>query len=168
MCIVLCILLIVLTLLCTGLRSQYDPNLREHGYVRVTYKETLSDPENKDASVQKMWHPLMSGGAGELITDPKGVLFMAPNLVVDVSQPASPEPWKHGDIGDAEGLEKKNVWRKKKVMSDILEHRMLSFTHEQQDQWRTLNEFHERFQCSDQVPNLPFSLHAGGCTIAWK
>lgn len=98
-----------------------------------------------------------------MTTDPKGVLFMSPNLVIDLSTPAAPEAWKHGDVGDAEGLQKRDVWRKRKVMKDILEHRMLEFSHEQQDQWRALNEFHNHYKCSDEVPDLPLTLRAGAC-----
>lgn len=96
------------------------------------------------------------------MTDPKGLLYMANDLVIDVSKVEAPiEVWKHGDLADAEGLTKKDVWKKKRVMTDILEHRMTSFSHEQQDQWRALNEFHNSFQCSDDVPPLPLTLRAG-------
>lgn len=86
---------------------------------------------------------------------------MCPNISIDLSKSAPPEPWLYGNIGDAEGLQKKQVWSKSRVMSDILNHRMLSFSDDQQDQWRAVNEFHERFKCSDEVHNLPLTLRAG-------
>lgn len=141
--------------------SQYAPQLPEHGYVRVTYQAALDDPENMVEAPHKRWHPLTPDGSGGLMTDPKGVIFMEPGVVMDLSVPAKVETWKHGDIGDAEGLQKKDVWRKRRVMRDILDHRMVSFTKEQKDQWRALNEFHERYTCSDQVPNSPLTLRAG-------
>lgn len=47
------------------------------------------------------------------------------------------------------------------VLKDILEYRMLNFTPEQQDQWRAMKEFHDKFTTSDSVPNLPISIRAG-------
>lgn len=143
------------------LASQVDLNLPEHGYVRVTYKEALHDPESTDSTAQ-LWHPVISDGKGGRVTDPKGLFFINKDVVIDVShQQASVEVWKHGDIGDAEGLQKKETWSKKRVMHDILTHRMPSFTQEQQDQWRALSDFHESFRCSDMVPQLPLNLRAG-------
>lgn len=143
---------------------QYDPALPEHGYVRVQYRERLhDDAEHDTSSTTEMWHPLMEDEGGQRVSDPKGVLFMQRGIEVDLSQPPEAEVWKHGDVCDAEGLQKRDVWKKSRVMKDILRHRMLSFTEEQQDQWRALNEFHERFKCSDEVPNLPIQLRAGAC-----
>lgn len=149
--------------MCTLLLScrQKDLTLAEHGYVRVTYQETLHDSDANDDKTSQMWHPVVPDEKGGHKTDPKGLLFMVPHLQIDLSQPAPIEEWKHGDTADAEGLTKKDVWKKKKVMSDILNHRMLSFTDDQQDQWRALNEFHNRFKCSDEVPVLPLTLRAG-------
>lgn len=145
--------------MCPPCRTQYDPKLQEHGYVRATYKETLHDPEVK-RDVQ--WHPLIfDASVGQRVTDPKGLLFMAEDLVVDLEEAAPIEHWKHGDVGAAEGLTKRDVWKERKVMSDILDHTMLSFSQDVQDQWRALSSFHKRFRCSDEVPNLPLTLRAG-------
>ena len=67
------------------------------------------------------------------------------------------------DLGDAEGLKKKDVWFKRKVMSDILDHRMAAFTANQQDQWRALKAFHDQYETSDAVPSMPITLRAGVC-----
>lgn len=135
---------------------QHDPNLKEHGCVRVTYKEAVHDP---DGDVP--WLPVKYNEKGEKVTDPNGVFFMSHGLVIDLSKPPPIETWKHGDFSDAEGLQKKDVWKKGRVMNDILQHRMLAFPPEQQDQWRAINEFHTRYVRSDEVPNLPLTLRAG-------
>lgn len=144
---------------------QKDLTLPEHGYVRVTYQASLHDPDGRDVSLSQLWHPLIPDGRGGHKTDPKGLIFMAPNLEIDLSEPAPIEKWQHGDIGDAEGLAKNQVWKKRRVMKDILEHRMQPFTKEQKDQWRALKEFHDTFTCSDGVPSLPLTLRAGIVTL---
>lgn len=126
--------------------------------MRVHYKEAIHDEDNPLTSE---WLPKTQTSGGDRVTDPKGLLFMCKGFAPDLSQPALPERWKHGDVGDAEGLLKKDVWQKRKVMLDILKHRMTKFTPEQKDQWRALNDFHEQYHVSDQVPNLPISLRAG-------
>lgn len=138
---------------------QYDPNLIEHGRVRVTYKEAIHDAED----VTDQWLPKLETSEGKLESDPKGLLFMSQDFVADLSKPAKIETWKHGDTTDAEGLTKKDVWRKSKVLTDILQHRMTDFSPTQKDQWRALNHFHERFKLSDEVPHLPLHLRAGKC-----
>lgn len=134
--------------------------------MKVTYKESLHDPDDNDPTT-RLWHPVALDANGEgMITKPQGLLFMSPGINIDVSMPAMAESWKHGDLDDAEGLSKKDVWQKKRVMSDILNHLMATFTQEQQDQWRALNEFHERFKHSDEVQELPLVLRAGVCSCA--
>lgn len=139
---------------------QLDEKLVEHGGVRVTYKKSIHDPDQLEDSE---WGPKIYDGI-KRITDPKGLLFMSEGFVADLSKPAASESWHYADIGDAEGLSKAHVWKKKKVMSDILHHRMCEFSEEQQDQWRAMNEFHERFDVSDKVPALPLTLRAGTLT----
>lgn len=141
---------------------QRDANLPEHGYVRVHYKKALHDPD--DDTKTEPWHPVKYDEKGTMVTDEKGLFFMAAELQVNISEPAHAETWKHGDLGDAEGLVKRDVWKKKKVMEDILKHRMKDFTPEQKDQWRALGEFHDGYQCSDDVPTLPLTLRAGACS----
>lgn len=142
-----------------ALHVQVDEKLTEHGGVRVTYKAAIhdadADPHNDE------WLPKTETSEGKRVTDPKGIMFMTKDLKVDLSLAAQPEHWLHGDLRDAEGLSKKDVWRKSKVMSDILIHRMSAFTPEQQDQWRALNKFHELYKVSDEVPDLPLTLRAG-------
>lgn len=139
---------------------QADPNLKdEHGGVRVTYKLCIDDAS--EGATESEWLPLIETSDGKRVTDPKGLLFMSKGLVVDLSQPANSEPWRHGNVSDAEGLQKKDVWKKDKVLNDILRHRMVSFSTEERDQWRAINEFHHRFLRSDEVPNLPLTLRAG-------
>lgn len=137
--------------------AQFDPMLPEHGCVRVHCKESLHDTES-DA---EPWHPLKRDDDGALVTDPKGLMFMSEGIKVDLSKPVQPEKWKHGDIRDAEGLTRKDVWKKTKVMSDIIDHLMLPFSPEQQDQWRAIKYFHERYTRSNEVPNLPLVLRPG-------
>lgn len=139
--------------------AQRDPSLPEHGYVRVHYKEAVHDPEGDTTT--ELWHPVMHNQKGEKITDPKGIFFMASNLVIDISKPPRPEAWKHGDYSDAEGLQRKDVWKKKRVMSDILDFRITNLPAEKQDQWRALNEFHNRYRRSDEVPTLPLTIRSG-------
>lgn len=134
------------------------------------YKETLHeavDPQQGTCSSQTShagWLPMRDEDGVRKI-DPNGLLFMSEDVVVDLKNPASPEPWKRGDVGEAEGLKKKDVWKKRKVLSDIIEHRMLCFSPEEQDQWRCIKQFHQRYQISDEVPNLPLSLKAGVCYL---
>lgn len=136
-----------------------DEKLTEHGCVRVTYKAAIhdadADPHNND------WLPKVENSDGKRVTDPKGIMFMSKDVKIDLSKAAEPERWLYGDLRDAEGLSKKDVWRKSKVMSDILMHRMGAFTPEQQDQWRAINKFHELYRVSDEVPQLPLKLRAG-------
>lgn len=127
--------------------------------MRVTYKEAIHDADDPKQDLE--WLPRVINSEGKRVTDPKGLLFMAENFVADLSMPAPPETWKHGDFSDAEGLKKKDIWKKKKVLSDILLHRMIPFTEEQKDQWRAMNEFHTKYQLSDEVPCLPLALRAG-------
>lgn len=150
------------TVVVPAIRTQYDATLKEHGYVRVTYKAELHDPELESTSAtDDPWHPIKID-QGKRVTDPKGLMFMSEGVKIDLTVPPAPEKWLHGDLKDAEGLQKKDVWRKSKVMSDIVNHTMLSFSKEKQDQWRALNEFHLRYKHSDEVPNLsPFSIKAG-------
>lgn len=56
---------------------------------------------------------------GVQTTDEKGALIMREGAKVDLSTPAKIEVWRHGDIGDAEGLSKKDVWKKKKVFAHV-------------------------------------------------
>ena len=84
-------------------RYEYDPELPQHGYVRVTYKETLLDhPSDSD---RPEWKPHVQGPDGKWITRPEGLLFMKsfPSLAVapDI------EPWgKFASKKDAEGVKK--------------------------------------------------------------
>lgn len=59
--------------------------------------------------------PFKESEDGRLITDPKGVLFMRANAAIDLKNEAAVEPWKHGDVQDAEGLDSSDVWKKNKV-----------------------------------------------------
>lgn len=133
--------------------------LPEHGYVRVHYKERLHDPDGDDQA--NLWHPIKRDAKGEKVTDPKGLLFMSEGLEIDLSRAATPEKWKHGDLSEAEGLNKHDVWKKSRVLGDIINHTMLPFPPEQQDQWRAMHQFHQLYNVSDKVPDLPISIRAG-------
>lgn len=137
--------------------SQYDSTLKEHGYVKVKYKETLLDPPAGEPAML----PVIYNEEGKKVMDPKGFLFIRENVQIDLQQPAPKEKWRLGDAHDAEGLQRRDYWHKSKVMSDILNHRMQDFTAEQKDQWRALNWFHNTYQTSDALPDMPLSLRAG-------
>lgn len=90
---------------------QYDETQCNHGYVNVTYNNTLLDaPSHLPA-----WKPYKENEKGERITDPQGVLMMKANTVIDLNNPPEVEVWRHGDIGEAEGLLENDVWKKDKV-----------------------------------------------------
>lgn len=91
--------------------SQYDERLPEHGYVNVTYNETLVDPPRGQAA----FRPYVENEVGETSTDPKGLLMMKEDAVIDLNTPADVELWRHGDVHEAEGLDHKDVWKKDKV-----------------------------------------------------
>ena len=72
--------------------------------------------------------------------------------------PYTVEPWRYAEASDAEGLEKKDIWHRKKVMGDIRNHTAASFPPAQQDQWAALDAFHTQYATSDVVPCVPFSM----------
>ena len=72
------------------------------------------------------------------------------------------EPWLFAEKTDAEGLEKRQYWQKQKVMNDIRQHTALAFSPAQQDQWAALENFHDWYPTSNQVPTLPFSVTGEG------
>lgn len=90
---------------------QHDEKLPEHGCVHVTYYNTLLDPPPGEPEMK----PYTYNEKGDKITAPKGLLYMKEGAAVDLTIPASIEPWKHADVSDAEGLDKKDVWQKKKA-----------------------------------------------------
>ena len=64
--------------------------------------------------------------------------------------------WKHG--APTEGIPEKKTWQKERVFRDILEHRMLPFSADQQQQWHALHQFHNLYPTADSVPALPIHL----------
>ena len=56
------------------------------------------------------------------------------------------------------------AWGRKKVFKDV-QSRAAGFAPAEREQWQTLKEFHERHECSDTVPTVPFNMH--GATKAW-
>lgn len=137
---------------------QVDPNLPEHGYVKVTYNKTLLPPAPGEPSMRPY---IYDENSGHKITNPKGFLFMVHDAKADLTRPALPEEWEHADVGDAEGLSRGDVWHKNKVLHDIIHHRMRDAPSSQRDQWKAMKEFHDLYTTSDSVPPLPISLRAG-------
>lgn len=76
------------------------------------YNKTLLDPPDGAPA----WHPYKKNENGELISDPDGALIMRANAKVDLSKPAEIELWRHGDVGEGEGLNATDVWKKNKVL----------------------------------------------------
>ena len=83
-------------------RYEYDSNLPKHGYVRVTFKESLlAHPADADGPE---WLPHIDGPDGKKITDPEGHLFMQTPFPSLDDDPGI-EPWgKFAEKKDAEGV----------------------------------------------------------------
>lgn len=137
--------------------AQEDLSLARHGFVKVTYNKTLLPPEEG----QPAFHPFEPDSDGRMVTAAQGFRFMVPYPQVDMSTPAEMQSWKHGDVGDAEGLGKKEVWQKTKVLTDIVEHRMADAPEAQRDQWKAIAHFHNSYKTSGEVLPLPLALRAG-------
>lgn len=150
-------------------KYEYAPDLPEHGYVRVTYKESLTTVEN---SGRAEWKPF-DYADGQYRTKPEGLIYMQdatayatnPNLKLrnphasfpELSRDPGLDSWKLGR--PVEGMPVKKTWQQDKVFKDILEHRMVSNCSEhQQQQWHALKYFHDTFPTSDTVPPLPITL----------
>eukprot|EP00965_Chrysotila_dentata_P091625 3025459-Pleurochrysis_carterae.AAC.1 len=54
-----------------------------------------------------------------------------------------------------------------KAFNDITNHTALEFPTAQQDQWKALKNFHDRYETSDSVPNLPITLSAPEIESNW-
>eukprot|EP00965_Chrysotila_dentata_P203929 6182032-Pleurochrysis_carterae.AAC.4 len=149
---------------------EVDSNLPEHGYVLVRYRRNLLPP--KDGEPEFLPAEYCDG---KWVPKPEGLLFMLNGRFPDVSVPADVETWKPAKTTSAEGLgvddraaasaqlhdQKRNKpWKRTKVFSDIMNYSMLSFSADQQDQWRALNRFHDLYATCDTVPSLPISCAA--------
>jgi len=148
-------------------KYEYAPDLPEHGFVRVTYKESLTTVAGSNRAE---WKPFEHVD-GQYRTKPEGLIFMQdaaayssnPNLKVTpnasfpkLSRDPGVDKWKLGK--PVEGVPAKKTWKQEKVFSDILEHRMVSFPEQQQQQWHAMKYFHDTFPTADTLPPLPITL----------
>ena len=135
-----------------------------HGDVRVHYRESILLPDNE------LMPPLkpVDFVNGRFETRSSGYRFMLeyPKL----SSGCAFEPWKPAEKEDVVEANKEDnakkshkPWGKKKVFSDILNHRMEGFTPSQRDQWRAIESFHSTYLTSDVVPALPLTLRWTAC-----
>jgi hypothetical protein len=169
---------------------EYDPTLPEHGYVRVRYRESiLPTPEGEPAL-----KPYHIADDGSMSMKPEGLMMMTHFPPLD-SIPRK-ETWvpaerlPSDEVPEPEAAEPRarakstgpKPWKMKKVLSDILNHRAKKFTPDQCAQWCAIKEYHEAYQTSDAVPDLPIALQAPagagepdkvfniehGMPVAWK
>ena len=145
---------------------EYDPELPEHGYVRVTYKEAITTVASDERPYEFKPVELIDG---RYQLKRQGLIFMQDARVTprcsspDARFPllsANPgvDAWKLGKA--VEGVPEKATWQQERVFRDILEHRMLSFSADLQEQWRTLKSFHDVYATADSVPSLPLRLQS--------
>jgi hypothetical protein len=149
---------------------EYDPSLPEHGYVRVTYKESITTMETDDRPYEFKPVDLVDG---KYVLKKEGLIFMqdsrfTPREWCSHAQARFPslstnpgvDDWKHGK--PVEGVPEKATWQQERVFRDILEHRMIegNFSNEHQQQWRALHHFHESYPTADSVPPLPITLQS--------
>ena len=154
---------------------EYDAALTQQHCVRVTYREGLTiDPNSREPA----FLPVTATAEGELCTCPQGqevLQSMPPG-----SQRPTIEPWTFAEKSAAEGArlaaeqsrkrsnsdkqkkaDQPKVWHKTKVFNDIFNHHAKLMSPQDVDQWRALENFHDRHATSDCVPTLPFD-----CTSA--
>lgn len=154
---------------------EQDLSLAKHGCVRVTYKETLTTVATAERPYEFM--PVERCADGSYRTKSDGLIFMQDATISDPSECKSStarfpklatdpgvDAWKHGQ--PVEGMPEKKTWQQTKVFGDILNHRMLDQTPEQQAQWRALHQFHLNYPTADSVPPLPQTLTADGHSFA--
>ena len=145
---------------------EYDPNLPEHGYVRVTYKEAVTTSESEERPYEFKPVDLVDG---QYRPKPQGLIFMQDaRYTPNCSHPDARFPtladnpgvdaWKLGK--PTEGVPEKSTWQQERVFRDILEHRMLNFSADQQQQWHALHRFHQLYETADSVPSLPITLQS--------
>ena len=143
---------------------EYDPDLSQHGYVRVTYKEAIT---TKPTDARPCEFLPVEEIDGTLRTKKEGLIFMQDARVTpNCSHPDARFPtltsnpgvdsWKLGR--PTEGVPTKSTWQQDKVLRDVLEHRMLNFSSNQKQQWHAMHEFHSLYETADSVPALPLSL----------
>jgi hypothetical protein len=139
---------------------EYDPSLPQHGYVRVTFRDSILPFEDTKMPEMK---PVDIQVDGSMVTRPTGLLFMNQASIPALNRQPRKETWKaaeKADIGEGDKKEAK-AWQQTKVMSDITEYRMLTFPAVKQAQWKAINNFHKTYRTSDMVPSLPLTLTPG-------
>lgn len=157
-------------------RFQYDPNMPEHCYVKVTYKAGINDEATSDMDE---WLPRVAappGSARKYITDPKGIRFM--ESYVDVRIKPKSEPWKAPTNADAgadipapsaagERPERRgrrrdrddSGWQKELVQKGVLDTAAKQeFKKEHVHDWEALFNFHDRHTTADSVPQAPINI----------
>jgi hypothetical protein len=87
--------------------------MEKHGFVRVTFKERLTDVATSSATEWKPWVDAPPGSLLERDTDPDGLMFMHsfPDVAVDPGR----EPFK--DIPEGE----KDGWNGTRVRKDVMD-----------------------------------------------
>jgi hypothetical protein len=133
-----------------------DYRVKDHGGVRVLYKDVLTD---KATASRDEWKPFDLVPGTELdpryVTRPNGLRFMD-RWPDTASDPGVEAFGKAADDTDDSG---NNGWAQERVEKGVLDTaRKLEFTESQTAEWRALFNFHKWHMTADSVPKTPVKL----------